>query len=186
MEWIRRSVSTVRVVPYAVAIATFCVGALAIWAVLSLFLNPADTLVIEVVPLPDEDLIRAQVEGEVKQPGVYSIPAGSTRADAVEAAGGVEEGAGVADPDSVLADGDIVVVEFIEADTGDNWQLDINTASSSELEALPGVGPVLAQRIVEYRSEQGPFRSIDELANVSGISKRMVDEFRELAVVGGP
>lgn len=63
--------------------------------------------------------------------------------------------------------------------------LNLNRATVAELEALPGLGPVLAQRIVDYRAANGPFQSIDELAEVDGISPRMVEELRPLLVVEG-
>ena len=63
--------------------------------------------------------------------------------------------------------------------------VDINTATVAELDELPGIGPALAERIVALRSERGAFRSIDELAEVEGISERMVDELRPLVTPVG-
>ena len=63
--------------------------------------------------------------------------------------------------------------------------IDINVASAADLDALPGIGPVLAERIVALRSERGSFRSVEELEQVQGISARMVDEIRPLVTVGG-
>lgn len=62
--------------------------------------------------------------------------------------------------------------------------VDLNAASAAELESLPGIGPTLAQRIVEHRASRGPFRSVDDLEAVSGISPRMVAELRPLVSVG--
>ena len=62
--------------------------------------------------------------------------------------------------------------------------LDLNSASTSELEALPGIGPVLAQNIIDYRSEQGPFRSVDELDLVKGIGEKKLAGVRNLVYVG--
>jgi competence protein ComEA len=56
--------------------------------------------------------------------------------------------------------------------------LDLNTASAAELDALPGIGPVLAARIVEHRLRQGPFRSVDELLGVPGIGPRLLERLR--------
>ena len=61
--------------------------------------------------------------------------------------------------------------------------LDINAASAAELATLPEIGPVLAQRIVDYRSAHGPFRAVDELARVQGISPRMAEALRSLVTV---
>lgn len=62
--------------------------------------------------------------------------------------------------------------------------ININTASLSELESLPGIGPALAQRIIDYRLTHGPFSSPDDLAAVKGISVRMVDKFRSQITTG--
>ena len=62
--------------------------------------------------------------------------------------------------------------------------VDINTATVSELDGLPGIGPALAQRIVEYRSENGPFRTVADLVAVQGISERMVEEMGSRITVG--
>ncbi len=67
---------------------------------------------------------------------------------------------------------------------GGDTPVNINTATAEELDGLPGIGPVLAQRIVEYRTEYGPFLTVQELAEVQGISERMVDELGARVVVG--
>jgi competence protein ComEA len=73
------------------------------------------------------------------------------------------------------------------ADAGDAAKVDevrvrinINTATAKELEALPGVGEVIAARIVAYREQAGPFRSVDDLIHVEGLSDRAIDKIREL------
>ena len=61
--------------------------------------------------------------------------------------------------------------------------VNLNTATADQLDDLPGIGPALAQRVIDYRTEHGPFRAVDELARVNGISSAMVDEFRDLVTV---
>jgi competence protein ComEA len=61
--------------------------------------------------------------------------------------------------------------------------VDLNSASAQELDALPGIGPVLAQRIVTHRDEQGPFRSVDQLDDVPGIGPTIFAELAELVTV---
>ena len=62
--------------------------------------------------------------------------------------------------------------------------LDINTASSEDLQTLPGIGPAIAQRIIAYRAEHGPFASVEDLLNVKGIGEASLNEFRDLVTVG--
>ena len=62
--------------------------------------------------------------------------------------------------------------------------VDINTAGLEELDALAGIGPVLAQRIIDYRTEHGPFQSVDELLEVKGIGEKTLEKFREDIVIG--
>lgn len=63
--------------------------------------------------------------------------------------------------------------------------IDINTASAELLETLPGVGPVLAQRIIDYRTEYGPFQTVGDLTNVSGIGTKKLEAILDLITVGG-
>jgi competence protein ComEA len=64
--------------------------------------------------------------------------------------------------------------------------VNINTASVEELDALPGIGPALAQRIADYRREHGPFTKVDDLLNVKGIGAKLLARIRERLTVGGP
>lgn len=78
------------------------------------------------------------------------------------------------------------------SDSGENTEpsetmgkININTATAEELQLLPGIGPVLAQRIVDYRDEHGPFASLSELTNVEGIGLDRLDKLWDYATVGG-
>jgi competence protein ComEA len=64
--------------------------------------------------------------------------------------------------------------------------VDVNTASAAELEKLPGVGPALAKRIVEFRDKNGPFQNVDELLKVQGIGEKSLARFRDLVTAGKP
>jgi competence protein ComEA len=126
--------------------------------------------------------VLVHVVGKVAQPGVVELPIGSRVQDAIEAAGGATkvkalESVNLARP---VVDGEqIVVGEASQAATSST--ISINTASAGQLDELPGVGPVIAERIVQWREKNGPFTSIDELTEVSGIGTSMIEQIRDLA-----
>lgn len=159
-----------------------------------------ETVTLNVQTAEDPNIVRVYVGGEVAQPGLFRLTRGSRVADAIAAAGGVTTAGdtsaiGMAAP---LEDADQVIVPARSAAaTGASATparstlaapgqvvVNLNTASAADLELLPGIGPALATRIVEYRTQQGPFQTIDELAEIQGISERMVDELRPLVAVG--
>lgn len=171
--------------PYLIPILTISLIAIAIFAIASVFMRPDDAVVIEVVPIEDDQL-QVQIAGAVARPGVYTLRADSTVADLLDMAGGPVEDAETASLDlgANLEDGQFVLVPSLDlAGETTTGPVDINTASASEFERLPGIGPVIARRIVEYRESSGGFTSVDELAEVSGISERMVQELRPLVTV---
>ena len=136
------------------------------------------------------------VVGLVARPGLVTVPTGSRVADAVDAAGGLLPGT---DPASVnlaalVTDGQQIAVGVPGVvgspstspdggGAGGGGPVDLNTATAQELDALPGIGPVLAQRIVAHRDEQGPFRSVDQLDDVPGIGPTIFAELAELVTV---
>ncbi len=71
-----------------------------------------------------------------------------------------------------------------ESETPLNWQVDINSATETELRQLPGVGEVLAERIVRYREENGPFTAAEELLNVEGIGESKLEDMKDMIVIG--
>lgn len=135
------------------------------------------------------------VQGQVQNPGVYQLPDGSRVGDAIKAAGGVREGS---DTTSVnlarfLEDGEQIYLSGLGPD-GESLQsaggasfargrLNLNRATENELDGLPGVGPVLAKRIVAYRAEHGNFGSVSELQKVSGIGPSKFNELRNFVTV---
>lgn len=145
--------------------------------------------------------LTVHVTGAVATPGVLMLPAGARVADAVRAAGGLT---GDADPGGLnlarpVSDGEQIVVPVVAlpgsasrwgeppraagATTADG-RIDLNRATAGELEELPGVGPVLAERIVAYRAEHGPFTEVGQLREVSGIGERTFQSLAELVAVG--
>lgn len=138
---------------------------------------------------PSPSGLVVDVTGRVRRPGLVTLPAGSRVADAVQAAGGPAPGA-----DSGLnlarrlVDGEQIPVgvpgAVASADASvPGTPLDLNTATSDQFDRLPGVGPTMAQRIVDYRTQHGGFRSVDQLKQVSGIGERRLADLRPLVRV---
>ncbi|MFD7629806.1 helix-hairpin-helix domain-containing protein [Streptomyces sp. NPDC059851] len=131
--------------------------------------------------------IVVDVSGKVRDPGVRRLPAGSRVEDALAAAGGATPGTDTTGLNRarVLVDGEQVVVGGpappAPAVGGPAaGPLSLGTATVEQLDALPGVGPVLAQHIVDFRTARGGFRSVDELRQVNGIGERRFADLRKL------
>ncbi|THV41141.1 helix-hairpin-helix domain-containing protein [Glycomyces buryatensis] len=142
------------------------------------------------------EMIVVSVAGAVNEPGIVELESGARVADAIEAAGGLAEGAdpGFLNLARVVADGDLVAVTETEAapggeaatgegETGGGASagnlVNINVADATALDALKGIGPVLAERIVTYREDNGSFQSVDELTEVSGIGPALLEQIRD-------
>lgn len=144
--------------------------------------------------------IVVEVRGEVEKPGIYSLPTGARLQDAVNASGGFTSEADLSQVNLAerLQDGEIVFVGGVaqlqatsentsadnSAPSGASGKVNINTATIAELDTLPGVGEVTAKRIIEFRETQGPYRSIDDLVHVQGISTKTISKLRDLVTVG--
>jgi len=147
---------------------------------------------------PTPEPLRVHVAGAVIQPGVYQLPPGSIVQQAIDAAGGPTSSAAmsVLNLAANLEDGQQIYVPMLEelsthlppaiysVNPSQSSQLvNINTASASQLDLLPGVGPSIAEKIVEHRQTHGPFTSIDGLINVSGIGPAKLADLRDLITV---
>ncbi len=130
--------------------------------------------------------IMVHIEGQVVKPGVYTLLEGTRLVDLVKTAGGLTDEAAVKiNLAQKLSDEAFIYIPaegetasddpfnngFIQTSgsASQNGLVNINTADQRQLESLPGIGPVLAERIIDYRSQHGPFKSVQELKNVSGI-----------------
>ncbi|WP_329068334.1 ComEA family DNA-binding protein [Streptomyces sp. NBC_01429] len=157
-------------------------------------------------PSAEAARVVVDVGGEVRRPGVLRLPPGSRVADALHAAGGAKPGTDLTwlNRARVLVDGEQLVVDgqapsdpapagagggavgaggMVGAAGGGDaagGPLSLNTATLEQFDTLPGVGPVLAQRIVDYRTQHGGFRSVDELREVSGIGDRRFADLQPL------
>jgi competence protein ComEA len=135
------------------------------------------------------------VTGAVRRPGLYRLPEGSRIADAIARAGGttrradaklVNLAAPLVDGEQVLVPARIVGSSAGAASAAPGATaapaapVDLNTATPEQLDALPGVGPVTAQKIVAYREAHGPFTSVDELDAIPGIGPARIADLRGL------
>lgn len=140
-------------------------------------------------PIQSTSLIEVHVAGWVNSPGVVSLPEGAIAADAVNLAGGLREGALVAliNLAAPLRAGDQILVpgpgEGAPGVPSDGGLIALNRASAQDLEALPGVGPVLAERIVAFRDANGPFSTVEDLLQVPGIGETKLASIRDLVRV---
>ena len=130
------------------------------------------------------------VAGKVKNPGVYQLPPGSRVVDALEAAGQQLKGVDISDINlaRVLVDGEQILIGSNRTVSGkvaakkisvDN-PLDINRATIAQLDTLPGIGPVTAQRIIDYRTKVGRINVVDELKKISGLGGAKFEEIKAL------
>ncbi len=140
-----------------------------------------------------EVVVVVDVDGAVRRPGVVTLPDGSRVVDAIKAAGGQASRAdtGSLNLAQVLMDGEQVIVPRrgspgqaappgVSAAPG---LVNLNTATATELETLPGIGPVLAAAIVDWRTQNGGFTSVDQLEQVSGIGPTTFAELASLVRV---
>ncbi|MFF2399786.1 helix-hairpin-helix domain-containing protein [Streptomyces goshikiensis] len=131
--------------------------------------------------------IVVDVSGKVRDPGIRRLPAGSRVEDALAAAGGVRPGTdtGGLNRARVLVDGEQVLVGApappVPGASGPGaGPLSLGSATVDQLDGLPGVGPVLAQHIVDFRTARGGFRSVEDLRQVNGIGERRFADLRKL------
>jgi competence protein ComEA len=143
-------------------------------------------------------MIVVAVSGKVRHPGLVHLPSGSRVADAIAAAGGALPGTDLSFVNLArkVADGELIVIGIAPSpgsivDGGGEPSdgpaagglVDINTADATQLDILPGIGPALAQRIIDYRTQHGPFHSIDGLQQVSGIGEAKYAAIKDLVTV---
>ena len=131
------------------------------------------------------------VTGEVVSPGVYELPAGSRVIDAIRAAGGAKAKAALSELNlaRVIKDGEQIYVDLIytagsRARAGSKASvprgpININRATASDLDSLDGIGPVIAKRIIAFRTANGPFTAVEDLLKVSGIGDAKFAQFKE-------
>ncbi len=148
-------------------------------------------------PAPSPSTIVVAVTGRVRHPGLVTVPVGARVADAIAAAGGALPGTDLAFVNLArrISDGELIVIgvapspgEVVDPTGGgspaaggaESGPVDLNTAGLAQLETLPGIGPSLAQRILDYRTQHGDFHSVTDLQNVSGIGPSKYAAIKDL------
>lgn len=164
---------------------------------------------VKLLPPPTAPPSVIHVSGAVSQPGIYTLPADCRVQAALDAAGGplpeanlseinlaafIQDGSQlwipfrasnkpqIASQTSTWPPPENQYVEPVEPAQGE--RINLNTATQSELESLPGIGPVTAERIIAYREENGPFDSIEDIEDVPGIGPAKFDRVKDLITVG--
>ncbi|GAB4398578.1 MAG: hypothetical protein OHK003_21140 [Anaerolineales bacterium] len=162
---------------------------------------------IALQPAPTKEPIAVHVIGAVPRPGLYEFAKGARVQDAIDAAGGLLASANVGtinlaalledgqqlnipykageEPSASSSDDNSLVLPGATEKPADSSQnnselININTASREELDSLPGIGPTIAQRIIDYREENGPFQTIGDILNVSGIGPSTFENIKDL------
>lgn len=152
---------------------------------------PVQPAVVALQGTVEATWVTVHVSGAVAEPGLVGVIEGSRVADVIAAAGGSTAGSDLSSINlaAPVRDGDRVVVPeagsppavgAVSAEA-DGW-VRLNTASAGELEALPGVGPVLAARIVAHREAFGPFAEVEDLLDVAGIGEAKLAALRESVI----
>lgn len=139
---------------------------------------------------PPTTVIYIDVAGKVRSPGVYQLSEGSRVIDAIKMAGGVRRGVDTSHINLArkLVDGEQVLIsskkfQAIAPSSGRKTiftgKVSINSGTKAQFDSLPGIGPVLAQRILDHRSKNGPFLQISDIRNVSGIGESIFAQISE-------
>jgi competence protein ComEA len=159
--------------------------------------NPSGEAVV-LRPVPTEKPLIVYITGAVPRAGVYALPQGARVQDAISAAGGflAEADKSQINLAALLEDGGKLDIPYIEGGSpiiatpgatvvaATTELININTASAAELEALPGIGPTTAQKIVDYRDQNGPFINAEDIINVSGIGPGTYERMKDFITVG--
>lgn len=152
------------------------------------WMDSRSTPTIIFLATPDS-LIAADIRGAVSTPGVVHLDPGSRMIDAVDAAGGLAPDAdrSLINLSTRVSDGQMIVIPT-QAPTdsiSSDGRININTASAEQLKDLPGIGDVLAQRIVLYREFNGPYMNPNDLQKVEGISPTLIESLLPYITVTG-
>jgi competence protein ComEA len=140
-----------------------------------------------VIPDTATSAVIVNVAGKVANPGVYQLPVGSRVIDALTMAGNQLRGVDISDINlaRILVDGEQILIgtpaaKKATAKISSTNPLDLNRATAAQLDTLPGIGPVTAQRILDYRAKVGRINAVEELKKISGLGGSKFEEIKEL------
>lgn len=189
---------------WQVILFSFLCGVLTAGVILLIALPPRGEAV-QLAPIPTTPSLTVYVTGGINQPGVYALPPNSRVKDAIQASGGSSPSADVnaVNLAALLHDGEHLVIPLtgetsptpavpgssITPSTPDSPYsaenpLNINSASQSDLEKLPGVGPTRAAAIIAYREANGPYNHVEDIQNVPGIGATTFEHLKAMITVG--
>ena len=143
---------------------------------------------VALLPPPTAAPILVHVSGAVQSPGLYQLDLGNRAQDAIQAAGGHLEDADLERINlaRVLVDGQQVHLPFLgEAEAPISFPMNINRANAEQLALLPGIGPITAEAIVQHRDTHGPFETIEDIQDVSGIGPSTFETLKALIDIEG-
>jgi len=154
--------------------------------------SSSEVEIIKADEVEDREEIMVDIEGAVIKPGVYTLPFNSRLNDLLIACGGLSEEADRSwveknlNKAATLSDGAKIYIpsqgEEVKG-VKEGGVINLNSATLSELETLPGVGPSMGQKIINYREESGGFSSVEELMSVPGIGKKTFEELKDLVSI---
>jgi len=159
--------------------------------------NPTQLREPEVKDSTDTEIVSSiyvDISGAVKYPGVYRLKYGERLISLINTAGGLRPGADIKDINlaGILKDSDKIVIPTAAADnrqtdgplSGGGKAVNINTADEKLLDSIPGIGPAMAKRIIDYRSSNGGFKKLEDLKNVSGIGDAKLKRLESYVRIG--
>jgi competence protein ComEA len=168
-------------------IAALLVTGAAILGSVTLLALRRPALPVQIIDQLPATAMVVQVDGEVLHPGIYHLPAGARAGDAIRAAGGASAlgDAATINHARLLRDGDRLTIPARHASpaTSKGPRIFLNTAGEAQLTSLPGIGPVLARRIIAQRMRDGPYQRLDDLLRVEGIGPKLLERLRPLVAV---
>jgi len=159
-------------------VAAITVGGIVAW---SRYSGRQPIEILQAKPPGQEQLTKIYIGGAVNNPGFYPLKAGDSVEALIQAAGGTVQAAG-----GTVASADLNGLKLYIPEAGEEAEpqkIDLNRAEAWLLEALPGIGKTLAQRIVAYRQQNGPFQNTNQLTKVEGIGTATYEQIKQLITV---